>query len=655
MGKTMKKRQTRFRAYDKIPAKKFCALAAAFAAALAAAAQTNAPNTEPAFELDEIVVTGTPAAQRLGNVTSAVSVFDDDAIGNSDADYIMDVISSLPGVYVRRDGIYGRQDISIRGMGSNLRRIQVLIDGRPEKMSLFGCTVAQTLPLANVERIEALRGPEAVLYGTDAMGGVINIITRRRRDPGFETGGMFSYGSYQTLHGLLRHGGKTASGFDYYAVYDRKQTDGHRPNSEYEADFGALRLGQNLGDAWRLEASGQYFRDKGHDPGPVNNPYVNDDLREYRRWSGDASLSGTFDRSRLQMSFFNNAGEHEFNMPTINDFWRSKDRTVGASARYSYDLLDDDDMKDTPTVGYEYQYWWAEPQESWIAWARQNMPARFMNFDDQTTHNHDVFAFNELTVGRWINTLGARLHYDDRDHDWVALPHAGLLCRASETTTVRAKAARGFRQPRFSELYLFPAHNERLKPEDTWGYDLGVTQTLGSSLSVNATPFLIRVNNAIQTVPNDSPPPASINRNSGAFYIKGVESGLTATPLPQLRLAASYTYMDIDDADSGDPNSNREGMPEHAINASLELTLGKTRLAIETDYIAGLYDSDLLGGGAIQRVDNYSVTGARAAYQAHENIEVFGGVRNLFDENYEQIPGYPMPGITVYAGLRAEI
>ena len=149
--------------------------------ALAALSRAETAPTNKVLEVDEIVVTGTRIPNKVKNITSAVGVIDRQEIESSTADYIMDAIATEPSVYVRKDAIYGRQDVSIRGLGSNLRRIQVLVDGRPEKMAFFGCTVSQTLPLANVERIEVLRGPEAVLYGTDAMGGVINIITHRKQ------------------------------------------------------------------------------------------------------------------------------------------------------------------------------------------------------------------------------------------------------------------------------------------------------------------------------------------------------------------------------------------------------------------------------------------------------------------------------------------
>ncbi|MDD5482742.1 MAG: TonB-dependent receptor [Kiritimatiellae bacterium] len=616
--------------------------------------QSAGPDTNTYLRVDEIVVLGTRLQNKIKNITSAVSVIDREKIDVLNADYVMDAICAEPSVYVRRDNIYGRQDTSIRGLGSNMRRIQTLIDGRPEKMSLFGCTVSQTLPLANVERIEVLRGPESVLYGTDAMGGVINIITRRRHDPGFETDGSIQYGSYGSLRGVVRHGGKIEN-FDYYAAYDHKQTAGYRPNGQYGADFGSLRLGQDLSDVWRLEAAGQYFADLGHDPGPENAPYVNNDTRQYKRGSWDASLSGKWDDSRFSVMAYQTFGNHNFNMPSIDDYWHSRDYTLGAKTEYSRTIFEGDELKCVPTVGYEYQYLWARPQDDWVEWARKNMPAKYMNFGSCVQQNNDLYAFNEMTWGRWVNTLGVRGHIDNVDRSVEPLPHIGLLRHLTESTTLRAKAARGFRQPRFSELYLYPAHNETLKPEDIWGYDVGLIQTVGSVLSVEVTPFCQQVHNMIQIVPNPTPPPQSINQNSGSFDMQGVELALEARPVKSGRLNLSYTYTDIDDAKTGNPYANRQGIPEHEVSFLAEYTVKKLRLSAEVQYIAGLYDSDILSGGAIAKVADYYVVNVKAAYPVVKYMEIFAGLDNLFDKTYEQVPGYPLPGITGYAGLRMRI
>ncbi len=621
---------------------------------LSAEQPANTNQTENPLKIDEIIVLGTKIPSKAKDITSSVTTIDPEQIQSSPSDYVLDVINYAPGVYVRRDAIYGRQDVSIRGLGSNLRRIQTLIDGRPEKMSLFGCTVSQTIPLANVERIEVLRGPESVLYGSDAMGGVINVVTRKRATEGFEGEGLVEYGSYDTFHSLLRQGGKVEK-LDYYATYDYKQSDGHRENSKYSANFGSLRLGYVLNDEWQIKATGQGFSDLANDPGPVNKPYTNNDRRKYDRASFDISLKKETSEDRFEIIGYNNIGEHKFSMPTISDYWHSKDLTLGTRVDYLWTIYEDDKMHIKPDVGYEYQYLWAKPQSDWVDWAKKNMPAKFMDFGSYEQHNNDVFVFNETRYLKFANTIGLRLHYDDVSKEVEPLPHIGALYHLTDSTTLRAKAARGFRQPRFSELYLFPAHNEKLDPEEVWGYDFGLIQKFDKYASIEVAPFYQKVDNMVQTVPNPNPPPQAINQNSGSFDIKGIEVNGELKPIDILSFVASYTYTDIEDADGSDKNANRAGVPENKISISGELKIAKLKLSMEWFYVAGLYDTSIISGAPIEKVPDYYVVNAKGAYEIFKYAELFAGIDNLFDRDYEQIPGYPMPGITVYGGLRVAL
>ena len=613
------------------------------------------PPPVPALELETLTVTGTPLRRRVTDVTSTVSVIDEAAIDASNADYVMDMIDQLPGVYTRKEGVYGRHAIELRGLGSNCRRIQTLVDGRPEKMSLFGCTVTQTLPLANVERIEVVRGPESVLYGSDAMGGVVNIITKRREDEGFESSVQTSYGSNSTVHSVLRHGGKIGD-FDYYGTYDRKQTDGHRANSAYEADFGSLRLGYQLDEVWRAELSGQFFRDKGEDPGPVTAPYTHDDVMKYKRWSWNANLLGNWDNgTAFSFTLYNNSGTHRFHMPSIGDYWYSDDRTTGTLTKLSLTLHDDDRIRDVLTLGHDYQYQWAEPRSAWVRYAKASYGpgANFMDFGPYSTHSHDFFAFNELTVGPIVNTVGLRMHYDNHRHEWEALPQLGLLWHVNARTALRGKIGKGFRLAKYSELHLFPAHNEELAPEEVWSYELGLTHDLTDWLSLAITGFYMDVRNEVQTVPNPKPPPASINVNSDDYTIRGIESTLTIKPCAGLLAEFSYTYMDIEDP-SGSNHANRQGKPESVFNGGVSYTWRDLRLSMEGKYVTGLYDANLLAGSAVEKVDDFFVANAKLSYQLREGLELFAGVDNLFDKDYEEIPGYVMPGITAFCGMKME-
>ncbi|MFC1539076.1 TonB-dependent receptor [Candidatus Latescibacterota bacterium] len=606
------------------------------------------------YEIDEVVVTATPVEREVKMVTSTVGIVTEEEIEASNSDYVMDVIGTMPGVYIRRDAIYGRQDITIRGLGSNVRRLQVLVDGRPEKMSLFGCTVSQTLPLSNVERIEVVRGPESTLYGTDAMGGVINIITKRSHEPGYHSSALFSYGGYGTMHSLIRHGGKVGD-FDYYLTYDRKQSDGHRDNSTYGADFLSMRTGYAFNEMWRVEFSGQFFGDNGDDPGPENAPYINNDKREYMRYSWDTDLIGKWNRSEMLITVYDNEGEHEFDMPTIADYWHSKDKTMGLNARYSREIYQQGDIKNTLTAGYEFQNQWAEPQKNWVSWARDNMPAQFMDFGNYSRSNHDIYTFNEFTKGKWVNTLGIRGHWDDHSEKWEALPHAGILYLLSHRSSARAKIGKGFRQPRFSELHLFPAHDEDLEPERVWSYEVAFNHFFTPRLNININPFYMDVKNMIQTVANKNPPPMSINKNSGEYVIKGIEAGIESNPLTHFNLSVNYTYTNIEDGLSDNPHVNRVGEPEHVVDAVARYSIGKVSLSADAEYISGLYDSNLLAGGEIKQVDDFIVIGLKCSYLFHKNYGLFLSIANLFNTDYAKIPGYPMPGRTITAGIDLRI
>jgi outer membrane cobalamin receptor len=601
------------------------------------------------FDMEEIVVTATRYERKVADVTSAMSVIDSREIEASNADYVMDIIGSQPGIYIRKDATYGRQDIEVRGLGSNCRRIQTLIDGRPEKMAMFGCTVTQTLPLANIERIEVVRGPESVLYGTDAMGGVVNIITRKLLKPGFETDAMISYGAYNSFHSLLRHGGNTGK-FDYYLTYDYKSSDGHRDNAAYSGWDATGRIGYLLSYNWRMELSGKYFFDKAEDPGIINNPYLLGDYRKYNRYSWDFDLIGNWQNSDILVNFYQNIGKHKFHMPSENDYWHSKDDSYGVTIKGSHSFYHTEMIKDRITAGYEYKNEWAKTLEPWNSWARQNMPARFMNIGAFERDNHDFFIFNEATYDKLINTLGFRFHYNEA-YDWKILPQLGFLYHLFSGTSLRIKAAKGFRQPKFSELYLFPAHNEQLEPEENWSYEFGVYQKINKEIAININPFYMDIKNLIQTVPNDNPPPLQINKNSGNFYIRGIELGMDLMLHRHLDITLFGTYMDIEDPE-GSGHVNRQGKPEYKFNGLIKYHYNRLHISADMEYISGLYDSNLFASNQIEKVADFFVVDVKSSYQLHKNFQLFIGIENLLDRNYQQYPGYPMPGLSIHSGIK---
>ncbi len=134
------------------------------------------------FNKKAVTPTGTGEEKPVTDASQSVSVVTQDDIAVSDVHSATDILGTLPGVFVEKTGQLGRADVSIRGEGSAGTDISVMIDGRPEKSSIFGCSVTQTFPLNNVDSIEVIRGPASLMYGSDALGGVVNILTRKARE-----------------------------------------------------------------------------------------------------------------------------------------------------------------------------------------------------------------------------------------------------------------------------------------------------------------------------------------------------------------------------------------------------------------------------------------------------------------------------------------
>ena len=126
-----------------------------------------------------VVVTASRYEDDISDISASVSVISEEDIKFMNSYVVPDLLSDVPGVEIMKTGNFGRADVVIRGIGNNGRKLGFLVDGRPEKMSIFGCAVTHTFPLHNVKKIEVVKGPLSSLCGSGAMGGVVNILTRQ--------------------------------------------------------------------------------------------------------------------------------------------------------------------------------------------------------------------------------------------------------------------------------------------------------------------------------------------------------------------------------------------------------------------------------------------------------------------------------------------
>ncbi|HEC79390.1 MAG TPA: TonB-dependent receptor, partial [candidate division WOR-3 bacterium] len=577
-------------------------------------------DTLKVYWLDEIVVTATRTPRAVKDLSATVSVVTEDEIDVQNANSAPDLLVNLPGVFVEKTGAFGRSDIDIRGIGDRGRKVMVLVDGRPVKMGLFGCTVTHTLPLNNVERIEVVRGPASVLYGSDALGGVVNILTKKVED-GLSSDLRLAYGSHNTRQGRLRHGAKIGR-FEYYLTGDYQDSDGHLKNSAYEGKDITGRLGYQLTDWLNASLSGKYFDGYKEEPLKATDPdtLVSDVWNKYRRGAVDLSLNGNWERITSMTKAYVNFGHHEF-----SDGWHSKDSTYGFVANLSGRFLPGNEL----TVGFEYRRQLGEK----LATEEQPTAGSWSKYE------YGVFLHDEQLLFRRFNlTFGGRVNQDEISGR-TFIPQVGLVYPVIDGTIIRGSINRGFRSPQLNELYMFPPSNPDLKAEFVTNYEAGLDQRIISGVYLDLVGYLMKGENMIEIVPNPNPPPRYRFENTGEFEFRGVEFGLKAKIGNYLHGQISYSHLDLGEKTTGRPGDK--------IDLFLRADFQNFDLGLTGQYVTNYYAAD----SSQDRIDDYVLINTRFSYSFSFGLRPFIAVDNLLDQDYvvyANLPGgsagrYMMP------------
>ena len=257
-------------------------------------------DTAKVYKLNPITVTATKTETPRSLVSPSISVIPADEINANPEKSIFSLISQeVPGVFVTEKDVLGfgintpSGQISIRGIGgSPNNEVLTLIDGRPQYMGWYGHPIDDAYLSTNIERIEVIRGPASMLYGSNAMGGVINIITHSSQQNGLEGNASVSYGSYDAQqYGM--HLGYQENDWNVLGSFTHEHTDGSRPWSEYTANSGYLKTSYQLTEQYRVSLDGSFTQFNTFDPGQIAQPDTNDWMHIQRGYIG-ASVENDF-------------------------------------------------------------------------------------------------------------------------------------------------------------------------------------------------------------------------------------------------------------------------------------------------------------------------------------------------------------------------
>lgn len=603
----------------------------------------NEKDTLKPVNLNTAVVTANKTRVNRSNVPLTVSVIERQEIEASGHSSILPILSlNVPGLFVTQRGVTGfgvsegaAGAINIRGVGQG-NKVLMLLDGQPQWAGVFGHALPDLYLSSDAERVEVIRGPGSLLYGSNAMGGVVNIITRNHDKEGRITKAGMSYGSYNTQKYSINNG-YSKKGFSSFVSFNRESTDGHRIRSGFEITNGFIKAGYDLGKNFTVSADVALSKINNQNPGRADDPMI-DNIMDILRGSAALIVENRHRYGSGALHLFTNKGEH-----TINDGYKiggsprnylfnSKDFNTGVMVYENIRLFKGNSF----TVGFDYKKWGGNAWNSPINESSSYNQTTLVDKEVNETAGYIVLQqdfFSNLTLNG-----GLRVEYNSV-FDVAFIPQIGVTLKASPVNVIKASISKGYRSPNIRELYMFLPRNPDLLPENMINFELSAGHTmLNSNLSAELSLFYIDGWNMIQTVVINGVPK---NLNTGLFENKGIEFQASYRIRPDLRTDFNYSYLKT--------SKPIVAAPKHKVFASVGYTPGDFAFNFNVQHIGGLYLNT-----ATRAQGSYTIFNARASYRLDLkfiNTRFFISGDNITDTSYSINEGFPMPGITILSGF----
>ena len=590
-------------------------------------------------DLDEIVVTGSRVPISRTLIPTPISVVNRQTIEQSEESNLLPVLMKyVPSLFVTSRGILGygvstgaAGGINLRGLSGGSGRVLILIDGHPQYATIYGHPVADAYMASDAERVEVSRGSASILYGSNAMGGAINIITRKAMQDGNSLSARLMGGSYGTQMYSVTDSYRDGRLSGVVGVnYDR--SDGHRANMDFESYSGYAKLGYDITKEWKAIGNVNIAKSKSQNPGTINSPLL-DNTADVLRGMAGFSIENDYGKTRGAANFYYNWGDHE-----INDgyapggtprpyLFNSTDYMGGVNIYQAVNLF----KGNTLTGGFDVKLYGGNAYRD---------PVTEIYADHIKLNEVAGYLLTQQVLGRFMFDAGIRLeNHNLYGTEWI--PEAGVSYKATEQTHLKLLASKGFRTPNLRELYMYAPANEELLPERSWSYDFTVMQTLlNNRLNMELTFYYLKGDNMVEVVVTDGRPQ---NRNVGSFINKGIEFNANYLILNNLTFNANYSYLDME--------TLIVGAPTHKIYAGLTYNPGKFSFNLGAQLIDKLY----LATGANTETSSYTLLDAKASYKALKWMDVFVKGDNLTARKYETMQGYPMPKATFMGGVSIKL
>lgn len=585
--------------------------------------------------LNEVVVTGSNSAVPENLLPYTVSVIDNRQLEATGQTQVLSAISGMvPSLFVSQRSVFGfgvsnggAGHIKLRGVGGDrASAVLMMVDGQPQFAGIYSHHIADFYDKEYVDRIEVLRGPGSVLYGSNAMAGAINVITKNAKKDGVATTLQSQYGSYNTwlssITNTVRYGRFSSL---VSLSYDR--TDGTVDNFGFSQADGYAKVGYDFSDKWKGSLDYTLMNFRGDDPiYPTLADPESTDIYHQNITRGEAgmTISDSYGSTSGAARIYYNYGNHFVDDPR---HFHSKDDRFGVLLYQNF----------TPwknagaTVGFDFDlYSGAIP----VSGGNSHTEGSLSTISRKRITEYSPYVTLSQTLAGDIVSLsaGVRMANSDRfDTQWI--PQFGFSLNPGREWTVKGNLAMGYRNPSFRELYLYRMANTDLESEKMMNYEISAGKKFSRYFSLDLTAYYSKGDNMIQTVDMK-------NQNTGRFINKGIEVSARSHPVDNLWLTATYSYLHTS-------LRNLVGAPKNQYFLGVEWNPWKfLNIAADLKGTGGLYVAD------DYKHQEYALLNLKVTYEIFRYVSVFLRLENITDARYTINRGYEMPGITALGGFR---
>jgi len=588
------------------------------------------------IDLKTLPVTTTRTLSPAEDIPSSITIITEKEIKEKQYTQVLNLLREEVGMEVVQSGPLGTtSSVFMRGAGSS--STLVLVDGVQVNSNTLGSFNFADITIDNIERIEILRGPQSTLWGSDAVGGVINIITKRGK--GKPTHSLsFEGGSFGTFKETINSRGDLDF-MDYSLSVSRTDSEGfsaaneNRGNTEndgYENTTVSTRLGRNFLDDGRVDFIGRFtkaiveFDSFGFVDGK---PFSKSDAF-YLALPIQKTI---LDRWDLKI---NPTLAYEF-LRTIDPGGFTKkshilNRTYGVDVQNNVEI----NRYFSTTFGFEYEERNGVNEESSLR---------------ETIKNKGYYLQTQFQYGNSIVlTAGFRHDVNSVFKDPTTYKFSGAYRLQNTGTRIRGAYATGFRAPSLNELFFPGFGNTSLEPEESDGWEVGLDQNLmGDKVTIAVTYFEVDFENLIENTVVPPSPQALFGlqpNNVAKATTKGVETTISIVLPQNFRVSTNYTWLDARKED-GQPLARRA---EHNFSVNLKHTWKEKLNSLVGVRVRSRIRSNSTG---TQVTGAFTTVRAALSYQVNKNLKINARGENLFDENYEEVFGFGTAGVSGYGGF----